>query len=217
MKQKVFISYASQDRAFAEILKSRLGELLPEHAKNAEIYDVQSSFTVGEDIRKSIKNAMEASSTVVIVSSDAGDSSQWVNYEAGLADALGKHLVIVGMKNVTRSVLWNRFRDIATFFEINKNINTPIIKSMTQTVDKNGDFAKEMAFKAISAAKSSAGSAVAKKPVAKKAVAKKPMVKKAVAKKPVAKKAVAKKPVVKKAVTKKPVAKKAASKANWHL
>jgi hypothetical protein len=71
-------------------LKTRLAEVLTEQPEGLDVFDVQSSVGAGENIRDAIQSAMHEASTVVIVSSPASDASQWVNYEAGLSDALGK-------------------------------------------------------------------------------------------------------------------------------
>jgi TIR domain len=118
MKNTVFLSYASQDREYAKSLKSGLSKILSVKSQPLEIFDVQSDVAAGEDIRKAIKRAMDAASTVVIVSSPHVDNSQWVNYEAGLADALGKNLVIVARKGSGKTALVNRFRDSAKVIEL---------------------------------------------------------------------------------------------------
>jgi ABC-type polysaccharide/polyol phosphate transport system ATPase subunit len=118
MSQKVFLSYASQDRAFAESLKARLDEVLSEHSQAHDVFDVQSSIGGGENIRDAIQSAMHEASTVVIVSSPASDASPWVSYEAGLADALGKNVVIVGRRGAGKSDLLKRLSDTARFVEV---------------------------------------------------------------------------------------------------
>jgi putative ribosome biogenesis GTPase RsgA len=117
MKHNVFISYASQDRKFAQQLKSRLAQILPSKPLEIVILDPQSDVSVGTDIRKTINDAMNAASTVVIVSSPHADHSEWVSYEAGLADALEKDVVIVGRKGTGKSALLNRL-DSARFIEV---------------------------------------------------------------------------------------------------
>jgi hypothetical protein len=42
---------------------------------------------------------------VVIIASDDSAASQWVNYEAGMATALGKPIVVVGRKGVGKGAL----------------------------------------------------------------------------------------------------------------
>lgn len=118
MTEKVFLSYASQDRAFAQALKGRLAELLPAQTQPIDVFDQQLDLAPGGDMRKALKNALDAAGTVVIVSSPAADRSEWVNYEAGLADALGKDVIIVGRKGGGRSALSRPFSDRATIIEM---------------------------------------------------------------------------------------------------
>jgi hypothetical protein len=115
MTEKVFLSYAPDDRAFAEALKPRLGEFL-DASGSLDVFDALSDIELGEDIRKALKAQMDAANTVVIVASPAGDASQWVNYEAGLADALGKKIVIVKREGDGMSALSQRFIDRAQLF-----------------------------------------------------------------------------------------------------
>ena len=118
MKQKIFISYAHQDRRFAEALKVRLADILEDPSQELDVFDAQSSVEAGENIRDAIQSAMRAASTVVIVSSPASDASQWVSYEAGLADALGKNVVVVGRKGSGKSALMKRLIHTARFVEM---------------------------------------------------------------------------------------------------
>lgn len=118
MTRTVFISYADQDRAFAQALMPRLKELLPAQTQPLDVVDVQSRVSAGGDVRKAVKEAIDEAGTVVIVSSPAADGSQWVNYEAGLADALGKDIVIVGRKGDSESAISHRFSDSAKFIEM---------------------------------------------------------------------------------------------------
>ena len=43
----------------------------------------------------SAKTAIASASKVILLWTDAGSKSDWVNYEAGMADALGKPIVVV--------------------------------------------------------------------------------------------------------------------------
>ena len=53
MSSKVFISYATRDTAFAELVKSKINELLPhDNIETTEIFDVRSDLEVGVDIRR---------------------------------------------------------------------------------------------------------------------------------------------------------------------
>lgn len=120
MKQKVFISYAHQDRRFVEALKTRLGDILKEPLQSLDVFDVQFRINAGENIRGAIQSAMREASTVVIVSSPDSDASPWVSYEAGLADALGKNVVVVGRKGSCKSALLERLFQTARFVEVDE-------------------------------------------------------------------------------------------------
>lgn len=120
MKQKVFISYAHQDRRFVEALKHRLGDILKEPLQSLDVFDVQFRIKAGENIRGAIQSAMREASTVVIVSSPDSDASPWVSYEAGLADALGKKVVVVGRKGSCKSALLEQLFQTARFVEVDE-------------------------------------------------------------------------------------------------
>lgn len=119
MSHKVFLSYASQDHALAESFKERVAELLPQNDEGAlDVFDVRTDVSVGEDMRQSIKAAIGEANTVVIISSESADASPWVNYEVGLADAMGKNLVVVGKKGGADTALLRRFFDTAKIIKI---------------------------------------------------------------------------------------------------
>jgi len=119
MSVKVFISYATKDTAFADLVKSKIKELLPQQNIEAtEVFDVRSDLKVGADIRQSIKSAIEEASTVLVVSSLGSDLSPWVNYEVGLADALGKELIFVEQEGAADSELHRRFFESARIIKI---------------------------------------------------------------------------------------------------
>lgn len=118
MKEKVFLSYAMQDKAFAETIKDKLNELLPAQSSPYAVVDLTLDAGPGANLRRIVKAAIDDASTVVVVSSPNGDASGWVNYEAALADALGKDLVIVGRRGAEESALANRFADHARIIEL---------------------------------------------------------------------------------------------------
>lgn len=94
MKNKVFFSYASQDKQFAESAKREL-EVRGYFPEDVVFVDAQD-IPMGGNIRDHLKSEMEESATVVLVVSKSATSSEWMNYEAGLADALGKNILVVG-------------------------------------------------------------------------------------------------------------------------
>lgn len=119
MSFKVFLSYATNDSAIAELVKAKIKDLLPHHKVEAvEFSNSQSELVAGADIRQSIKSAIEEANTVVVISSESSDLSPWVNYEAGLADALGKELLIVEQKGAADSALHRRFLESARIIKI---------------------------------------------------------------------------------------------------
>lgn len=109
MTTKVFISYAIQDKQLAEKAKEELEVrgYLPTDTVFFDAHEV----SIGEDIRERLKTEMEASASVVLVMSEMAGSSQWVNYEAGLADALGKKILIVGAKGAGKSQFLERLSE----------------------------------------------------------------------------------------------------------
>ena len=119
MSHKIFLSYAYQDREFAESVKSKIDELLPQLKMSAgDVFDVQEDVDTDDDIRQSIKAAIEAAQTVIVISSVNADASPWVNYEAGLADALGKNLVVIGQQGGEDTALLHRFFDTAKIVKV---------------------------------------------------------------------------------------------------
>lgn len=119
MSEKVFLSYAVQDSELAKALKHQLADA------GAEITIDLSPVEPGGDFRSAIKAAMDAASTVVILASPHGERSQWVNYEAGLADALGKNLVVVATPGEERSALVDRFAHSARIVEVDERGRLP--------------------------------------------------------------------------------------------
>lgn len=119
MSFKVFLSYATKDAAIAELVKAKITELLPQsNVEPADVFDVRFELAAGEDIRQSIKSAIETVNTVVVISSESSDSSAWVNYEVGLADALGKELVVVERKGTADSAIHRRLFESARIVKI---------------------------------------------------------------------------------------------------
>jgi len=66
---------------------------------------------VGEDIRRAIRDQIKSADMVVIITSESSVESQWVNYEAGMADALGKPIVVVGRRGIGKSSLLTNLAD----------------------------------------------------------------------------------------------------------
>lgn len=108
MPEKVFLSYATPDRGFASLLKPRLNGLLATEAEPVDLFDLESGAADGEDLRQGVRLAIGEASTVVVVTSPESETSDWVNYEVGLADAFEKRLVFVRRKGAGHSTLLDR-------------------------------------------------------------------------------------------------------------
>ncbi len=104
----VFISYATDDkpriRKVIDELKSR--KMIEEDDKIIETSDV---FVPGSSVRAQVREAIEAASKVVVLWSGAGAEADWVNYETGMAEALGKPILFV----VTKGEVSRVPRDLA--------------------------------------------------------------------------------------------------------
>jgi hypothetical protein len=101
--ESVFLSYAIGD-------KPRMGRVLKElrtrgllGARDEIVHPTQVTVP-GSSIRGVLRNAIQSASKVVLVWSGAGSASQWVNYEAGMAEALGKPIIVVVAKGQASSV-----------------------------------------------------------------------------------------------------------------
>jgi hypothetical protein len=102
MKEKVFFSYSHADRGLAKRVEKQLKGVLKSESRDFTVIDQRKVVSPGKDVRKSLKAAMDSASTVVFLASPESENSQWMNYEAGLADALGKRMVVVGKKGLAK-------------------------------------------------------------------------------------------------------------------
>lgn len=96
MGQKIFVSYSERDTPLVDLALLHLQNrgLLP--ASAIERVGHQASLSAG-DLRGATKQAIESSDVVVVLWTKAAAESKWVNYEIGMADALGKRLVAVAI------------------------------------------------------------------------------------------------------------------------
>jgi nucleoside 2-deoxyribosyltransferase len=93
MPEKIFLSYANEDR---DLLRDVIAKLRKQMiAKDVIFLDPHDS-SPGDDIRRMIKEQITSANKVVIIASDHSTSSAWVNYEAGMAAALDKPIVVFG-------------------------------------------------------------------------------------------------------------------------
>jgi hypothetical protein len=96
-QESVFISYASSD-------KSRINSVIEELkskgviAEDDKIVYTTDVFSSESGIREKVRKAIAAASKVVVVWSEEGADSEWVNYETGMAEALEKPIFMVVRK-----------------------------------------------------------------------------------------------------------------------
>ena len=101
-KAQIFISYAMGDRPRIEkvIAELKVRGVVREGDK---IMEPTKEFVPGSSIRGELRKAIQAASKVVVWSG-AGAESQWVNYETGMAAALGKPIIVVVPKGVASRI-----------------------------------------------------------------------------------------------------------------
>jgi len=93
MTTKVFISYATPDKKKVKSVLEKLRKSR-EVGLDLVIIDVQMP-ALGKDVRAEIKRSIKEADQVVIVWTKQSAESSFVNYEAGMAEALGKPITVV--------------------------------------------------------------------------------------------------------------------------
>ncbi len=88
-KRSVFVSYSNRDAKWATQVQQAL-ERLGLHATNTS-HDLR----VGDDWRKAVQTAMRKSDALVLLMTSPYASSSWMQYEAGMAEALGKRVMVL--------------------------------------------------------------------------------------------------------------------------
>jgi hypothetical protein len=90
----VFISHARVDAPKLELIIRSLIERGLIQAED-RILKEEDLPTKHRSLREEVKRQIQSASKVVVVWGTASAMSQWVNYEIGLADALGKPIIAV--------------------------------------------------------------------------------------------------------------------------
>jgi hypothetical protein len=91
-EQRVFISYSTVDRP---LVQSALEWLRKSELRSAQIDDPANSIAAGDDFRSVITDKIRQADTVVLVWSDRAAKSAWVQYEVGMAQALGVPILVL--------------------------------------------------------------------------------------------------------------------------
>ena len=98
MTEKIFLSYARQDREVADQVEEHLRKYGLVTSDDLVIFDPLKDLQPGDNIREVIRRQMMAASKVVIITSPNSAQSQWVNYEVGMASALDKPIIVIGSR-----------------------------------------------------------------------------------------------------------------------
>jgi MTH538 TIR-like domain (DUF1863). len=108
---KVFLSYPVQDRKLVGRLEPMLREkglLDPDDV----IINLKQDLEPGTDVRQAIRRQMQEAGKVIILDTPSSARSSWVNYEAGMASALDKPIVVVHAKHGQKSQFVERLGDV---------------------------------------------------------------------------------------------------------
>jgi hypothetical protein len=95
MSKKIFISYSRQDRDKIPEALAILREQALRGEEDLVLVDSSTEFEAGDDIRSTIRQNIEKTDLVVVLWTESSATSSWVNYEAGMADALGKKIIVL--------------------------------------------------------------------------------------------------------------------------
>ncbi|MBI4178963.1 toll/interleukin-1 receptor domain-containing protein [bacterium] len=92
MSRRVFISYNAADSELVAPVTTwlRTSDLSP-----AEIADPVGSMSAAQDVRSVIQDSIATCDAMVVIWSKRAAESKWVHYELGMAQALGKRIVVV--------------------------------------------------------------------------------------------------------------------------
>jgi nucleoside 2-deoxyribosyltransferase len=112
MTEKIFVSYAHEDRELAKNVEHQLREYGILTTEDVDIVDPLDELKGGENIRDAVRSQMKAADMVVIIASKNSVNSKWVNYEAGMASALEKPVVILAEPGLDKGLLLNTFHDV---------------------------------------------------------------------------------------------------------
>jgi len=97
---RVFISHSSADKAHVDAIRNSLKKLGLLDA-NDEIVDPARAFKPGANVREMLRNAIESANKVIIVWTGGDTGSPYIGYEIGMAEALGKPVIVARRKDAS--------------------------------------------------------------------------------------------------------------------
>jgi hypothetical protein len=94
MTAKIFISHALHDKDLVQGVKDAL---MKQGLNGSYVTDFPSQIdlTVGESFRDALRRWIMSADYFVLFWTEAAATSEWCNYEAGMAEALGKKVIVV--------------------------------------------------------------------------------------------------------------------------
>lgn len=99
MTERIFISYAYQDREYLTEIADELHKQGIEVDKESLLLDHVNDFGFGSTIEPMLLKRIQEASKIVVLWTEEGAKSQFVNYEVGIAKALGKPIIVAVPKN----------------------------------------------------------------------------------------------------------------------
>jgi len=90
MKSQVFLSYSSRDRQFATALRRALKKL------NVSTFDPEVEMKAGADWRKTVLDGIRQTQLALVLLREPSLAGiDWISYEVGTANALGKDIIVM--------------------------------------------------------------------------------------------------------------------------
>jgi nucleoside 2-deoxyribosyltransferase len=95
MAKKLFLSYSIQDKGKIAAVVQKIRQQRSPQDEEMTVVDPSTELSYGDEIRAQIRKNIQDADAVVVVWTSSSANSSWVNYEAGMADALGKEIIVV--------------------------------------------------------------------------------------------------------------------------
>ena len=96
--KNVFLSYSRSSEPLAIALRTEMAKL------HIGVFDPARDLAIGENWLAGVKSAIRKANAVVVLADKVSDSS-WATYETGMADGLGKQLLVLRPEGTQASAL----------------------------------------------------------------------------------------------------------------